>query len=240
VASPAAAQAPDRASGLTAEIAKAPSDPTLYVKRARIYVERGEHEAAIADLEQAAELPGGIGPAAHVHVPLLLRLNRPGEARERAARARAATPDDPVLLLLEAQALESLGRVREAVESYRGFMARQPSPQIEHYFELGRLLTSLGDGKSKRAAIDVYDRGLRALGPVVTLVFPAIELEIELRRWDQALARLASLAPQYANRQDILLSRKAEILRKAGRVRKAQEAEAAARKEREKVPVHVR
>jgi tetratricopeptide (TPR) repeat protein len=236
----AAAAPPDRTADLTAEIAKAPGNPDLYVRRARIYIERAQHEAALADLEQAAELPGGVVPAAHVHAPLLLRLARAKAALEVIARARAVSPDDFGLRIYEAQGLEALGRRREAADVYAKGISTLDAPQVENYFELARLLTALGDRKSKEAALAVLERGITAIGPVVTLVFPAIDLEVGLGRWDAALAHLEYLAPQMAGRPDLLLERKVKILRSAGRAREAKQAERDAEAARASLPPHLR
>lgn len=231
---------PDRTSDLTAEIAKAPGNADLYVRRARIYMEMAQHEAALADLEQAAELPGGVVPAALLHAPLLLRLSRPKEALAVIAGAQKVSPDDFALRTYEAQGLEALGKRREAAAAYTKAMTTLRSPQIENYHELARLLTALGDRKSKEAALEVLERGIANIGPIVTLVYPAIDLEVGLGRWDAALAHLDRLVPQMAARPDLLLEHRAKILHTAGRLREAKQAEQEAAAARAKLPPHLR
>ena len=67
------------------------------------------------------------------------------------------------------------------------------------------------------------DEGLEQLGQPVVLQNLAIEIEIELGRYDNALARLESLSAR-SPRKESWLVRKAELLESAGRSELAREA----------------
>ena len=72
-------------------------------------------------------------------------------------------------------------------------------------------------------ALAGLDRGIERLGPLVSLEFHAIELELERKNFDGALARLDRVAPQYGRRETVL-ERRGEILTAAGRENEARQA----------------
>ena len=79
-----------------------------------------------------------------------------------------------------------------------------------------------------QAALEGIEQGLERLGPAIQLQLRALDLEVELERFDAALARLDSLA-QGARRQESQLARRGAILRSAGRSLEALEAYRSAR-----------
>jgi predicted Zn-dependent protease len=73
------------------------------------------------------------------------------------------------------------------------------------------------------AALGGLDEGIARLGPLVSLEQPAIELELQARRWDQALHRLDRLAAQ-SPRKESFHERRGQILLQAGRRAEARQA----------------
>jgi tetratricopeptide (TPR) repeat protein len=199
---------------LSAQIAKEPGNLQLYLKRAELHRQRGDRDAALADLELAAEMPGGAERAHLAAAEVALQGERPALALDKADQLLALRPDHADGLMLRARSLAALGRTRQAVESYER-AARFLAPSPDQYFECARLLASLGRAQLPRA-LEILDRGIDKLGPIVSLETPAIEYELQLRRFDRALARVDALM-QATPRKDQLLRRRGEILLRAGR-----------------------
>jgi hypothetical protein len=64
--------------------------------------------------------------------------------------------------------------------------------------------------------VDALSVGIERLGPLASLQLPAVDLAIELRRWDDALARIDTLLARNP-RNEAWLARRASILAAAGR-----------------------
>src|ERR1041385_2750456 len=72
----------------------------------------------------------------------------------------------------------------------------------------------------KDDAVRGLDEGIRRMGPLVTLELSAIDLEVQLKRYDAALARVDTVMSRL-QRKESWLVRRAEILKTAGREQEA-------------------
>jgi tetratricopeptide (TPR) repeat protein len=125
--------------------------------------------------------------------------------------------------LIQARAYVALGQVQRAADSYRaaldnlaGFDSR---PMPEWYIEFADTL--MLDGKAQDA-LQVLQQGIDRLGALSVFLVKAAELEVELGLYDSALARIDQLLNQ-AQRKDLWLARRADILSRAGREDEARE-----------------
>ena len=153
---------------------------------------------------------------------MLLESGAPERARPEVERFLAHNVDHPDALLTQAQVLVKLGWGVEAVRFLDRALARHPQPEPDHYLARVDVLVALGDAHLDRA-IRGLDQGMRRLGPVVSLEDRAIELELRLKRFDRALARIKRQG-QVSLRKDLWLARRADILAQAGRPAQARRA----------------
>ncbi len=121
--------------------------------RAVIWYQRGKHDAALAELEQAAALdetlPFDFGPPVTVKPPrellgeLLLERNRPADARRQFELALARTPERALTLFGLARAAAAAGETDRAFRAYEALgtvwhRADADLPEvleIQHYLE---------------------------------------------------------------------------------------------------------
>jgi predicted Zn-dependent protease len=94
-----------------------------------------------------------------------------------------------------------------------------PDPRPDHYLEWARARAPEGP-LAARAALD---EGVRRLGPVVSLMLPALDQEVAAGRLDDALARIDRLAAA-APRADGWATLRGELLARAGRCDEARAA----------------
>jgi tetratricopeptide (TPR) repeat protein len=118
-----------------------------------------------------------------------------------------------------ARCLAKLGRRTEAAAEYTYAISLLSQPNPDVYVERARVLAAAG---RTGEAIRGLDEGLERLGPLVALYDVAIELEVERKNWDDALARLERIAGSSA-RRETWLARRGEILAAAGRPAEARE-----------------
>jgi tetratricopeptide (TPR) repeat protein len=132
----------------------------------------------------------------------------------------ARHPDRAAAYLERARAHEALVARQAAADDWQRALELTPRPTPDDY--LHRMRAQLAAGRNE-AALGGLDEGIARLGPIASLELPAIDLEREARRWDQALARLERLAAQ-AERKETFLDRRGQLLLEAGRREEARRA----------------
>jgi tetratricopeptide (TPR) repeat protein len=214
---PAAAHETPRArlAELSHALSENPGDASLYLLRGEEYRLSGHVAEASADYASAEALGAD---------PQSLALCRAALALDRTDPALAldilAAPDDgaasPQRFRLQGRAYRDMGRFQAAAASFGKALAAAPHPRPGDYRDLAFARRDGGDPEGALAALDA---GIRALGPVASLVSPAVDLEIAQGRPGAALDRLDALAASPAN-----LARRGDILALDGQPLAAQAA----------------
>jgi tetratricopeptide (TPR) repeat protein len=222
---------------LSTAIARAPGRAELRLHRAEMHRLRQDWAAARDDLETARDLGADATRLGLCWAALHLDMGEARRALEPLDRVIEKKPDETALLL-RSRARTGVGDRPGAIADLDRALALSTTPQPESYLERARLLMEGGEA-SWLAALEGLEAGLERLGPVVSLVFPAVDLEEKLGRHDAALARLAMLEPQYDHKSGLLV-RRAEILERAGREMEAQACYTEALAVLEALPSHQR
>ncbi len=190
------------------QIAASPNDASLYFKRGNLHRLHRDFDAAIADLARAREL----APDAAVY-RYLLGLTK-FDAGDFSGALREfdlfleRVPESLDGLTARADSLAAMGRADEAIDGVDRAInvARSPSPDL--YLKRARWQAKQGQTTVARKGLR---DGLRKLGPVVSLLRLANELDVEAGEPELALARLnrlpvsiRSLAPWLVERARIL------------------------------------
>jgi predicted Zn-dependent protease len=210
-------------------IAAMPDQPILRVRRADFHTEHGAWAAAEADLREATRLDHRLPELAPSLARFHFGTGRFGEARRQLDRALDAQPNNAELLVLRARATSRLGDPQTARFDYDRAIALISSPPPELFLERAalplpadRLLTGI-------------DEGLATVGPVIALLERALQLELELGRFDAALARIDAMTASMENKAP-WIRRRGDILLAAGREEEARDAYAAALAELHRLP----
>ena len=204
---------------LNVEITEHPNDADLYVQRGELYRLNREWALAEADFRKAVGLTPD-NPDLDFHLGRLwFEAGRPERARSALDRFVAARPDHVEGLAIRGRILGALGERLAAAADYDRVIARLDPPEPEHYLQRARWLIAEG-GAHADAALRGIDEAIARLGPLVTLITLAIDVESDRGRYDAALARFASLPAVLARRPN-WLARRGDVLRAAGRDREA-------------------
>ena len=204
---------------LNGEIATHPNDADLYVQRSELYRLNRKWALAKIDLERALELTPD-DPDLQFHLGRLwFEVGNPARARSALDRFVAARPDNVESLVIRGRVLGALGQRLAAVADYDRVIARLDPPEPEHYIQRARWLIAEGDTHVD-AALRGIDEAIARLGPLVTLITLAIDVETGRGRYDAALARFASLPAVLAGSPG-WLARRGDVLGAAGRDREA-------------------
>jgi tetratricopeptide (TPR) repeat protein len=228
----------DRVGAASSRIEREPANAAPYLERSVLYREHGDYALALADLEAGARLDPGRREVDLLRGRLHLARGRPDEAVPPLERLLEQSPDDPAANLVLARALAAAGRHLEASERYSRAIDHAPVALPEPYLERARTLLAAGD-EHRDDALRGLDEGMQRLGPVVALAMLAIEIETQGGRVDAALARLDGLAAR-SPRQETWLSRRGEILERAGRREEARASYARVLAELDTLPAHRR
>lgn len=204
---------------LNAEIVEHPNDAELYVQRSDLYRLNREWALAEADLETAVGLTPDDPDLQFYLGRLWFDAGHPARARSALDRFIAARPGHVPGLVIRGRALGALGDRLAAAADYDRVIARLDPPEPEHYLKRARWLVAEG-GVHVDAGLRGIDEAIARLGPLVTLIEFAIDVETGRGRHDAALARFASLPEALAGRPD-WLARRGDVLHAAGRVHEA-------------------
>jgi tetratricopeptide (TPR) repeat protein len=209
---------------VTRRIEATPGDATLFMRRGELHRIHRDWNAAAADYARARALDPKLAAVDLCEGSMLLDAGRHREAKKMMDRFLARVPEHSTGHGVRARALARLGRHLEAAADFTRAieLARDDRPGPDYYLERARALAAAG-APHLPEAIRGLDEGIQRLGRPVTLELLAIELELELERWDSALARVDRIA-EHAARKETWLVRKGEILERASRPALAREA----------------
>ena len=200
---------------LDRKIAREPNNVELLLRRADLHRMHEDWAKAAADYDHIAEIdPDSID----LHIgrgKLLMDQGKLTAARRQLDRALAREPDHVDARITRAQVLARQGKASAAVADYKIAIARSARPEPEYYDEAAKGLASLGD-EGRGEAIALLDEGAARLGDPPQLGLRALEIEVALRRYDAALARIDRLAAGAA-RTETWDERRGDVLRAAGR-----------------------
>lgn len=211
---------------VTRRIARTPEDANLYLMRGELLRLERRWSAAAHDYERAARLDPALPEVEVCRARLDLDRGRPEEARRRmeSVLTRGSRGDDLATriaaLTIQARALERLDRPLEAVACLDTLLDLRSAPSPDQVLWRHRLLVA--EHRLERSLAGL-DEAILRLGPVISLELAALDVEVALGRYPEALARLDRLETQLP--PSVLLTvRRAEILETAGRTRDARAA----------------
>lgn len=203
---------------LTARMAAAPADATLYVRRGELHRIHRDWALAEADYSTAQGLDPDL-PEVTLGLGLLqVDAGKPAEAVVTLNRFLSSRPTHSAGLAARGRAKVELKQFASAADDFTAALEHLGNGpgQPSYYLERARALVAASEENIGRA-LSGLDQGLEQLGQPVTLQLLAIEYELRLQRTDAALARLEKIASQ-SGRKETWHLRRAEILELAGRV----------------------
>jgi tetratricopeptide (TPR) repeat protein len=211
---------------LDAEIAKAPAKAELWLRRGELHHAHGDFDAARADYDKAATLDPTLATVHLARGQLFLQTGALNEAKQSLDRFLEKYPGHAAGLVARARTKRRLRDLPGALADYDQAIAAAREPEPDYYLERAELLAAQG-GEQIERAVRGLDEGLARLGQPVSLLLAAIEIEVADHRYDAALHRIDAMCDR-TPRKELWLSRRGEVLEKAGQPAAAREAYRAA------------
>ncbi len=205
------------------KIKKSPS-AELYVKRGDLYRLDEDYAAALEDFQRAEKLNPKLDTIYLGRGRTLFESGRHKDALPALDHLLGMKPDHPDGRILRARAHAALGENTSALRDYDHVVGTVPSPSPDCFLERSVTLTKLN---RQQDAVRSLDEGISRLGNLPSLQLAALEIEIELKQYDAALARI-DVAMTPLQRKEQWLTRRGEILKTAGRNEESKAAYAAA------------
>lgn len=198
---------------VTAELVREPNRADLLLSRARFHAQHEDWPAAHADLDRAEILAPGLTNTALLRGEVFLMVADFKKAHAAFTQLIAAEPRMPLAHEGLARTLFASGEFALAAQAFGRSVefSEQPAPIL--YNNQSSAFEKAGKPAEALAALDA---GIARIGPLVSLVTPAIEMDIAAKRFDAAIARVDSVLASLP-RKETWLVRRAEILEKAGR-----------------------
>jgi len=216
-----------RIAALTEQIAKDTNNAQLFLQRGELHREHQDWTAATADYDRAARLDPKLVAVEFCRGKMLAESGQLAAARAAFDRYLITTPADGNALLARARLLVKLGQRKPAVADFTraAELLREPPPEC--FME--RAQTLVADGQVDDA-LGGLDEGIKRLGPIITLQLYAIDLDLERKAYDQALARLETILQQASRKENWWMKRgEIELLaERPGEAKKSFEAALAA------------
>lgn len=221
---------------LTRQIQRDPGNAQLHLERGRTALRNGDLHQADLDFDTAESLDR-TDPSVHWHrAELLAQWDEPEACVLSLDRFLSAEPRHVPALLLRARCLAELHRDEEALQDFEAAGAlkrfQSPTPFLDH-----AALLAARDRIPE--AIRVLDEGIHQLGPAITLMVRAVELEENAGQYDAALARLEPLLLASPRKENWLFLQ-GRLHQRAGRESRAARCYTAALAEIDALPEHLR
>lgn len=195
-------------------LATAPNDPKLWYRRGFLNVLHGEWHAALVDLEKADRLAPGQLPTDWLRGQALDAGGQPEAAKAVLDDFISHNPDHGGARTSRARVLIKLNQPEAALTDYRLALKHTPNAEPDLVQEVAEVLISQ---KLTTEASDFLSVHLKRLGNVPSLALKALEIEVALGRFDDALAHLDVLQ-QSAPRPEPWMAKRAALLAQAGRI----------------------
>jgi tetratricopeptide (TPR) repeat protein len=203
-----------RIDAINRELEKNPNDAARIAERGALYALDRRWSDAVADFEDAYELDPKLPGIEHRLANALLEVGEPERTVELLTALIGREPKHLDAHIVRARAYLALGEVDEAIADYSFALANTDRPAPRYYRERAQAIADKGDTD---AAIASLREGMTRLGPVVSLVEPALELEESRGRYEQALALARELtaplrdAPEWRAKRASLLERTGKL-----------------------------
>ncbi len=200
---------------LTAELALRPGDVQLHLNRGERYRSHGDLTNARIDFEAALSNNPACQPA-RLRLALVARnQDRLTEALQLLDRTLAVEGTNLLARAVRADVLVRSGRPADAVPEWDRVIAGSRSPRPDLFLSRARTIL-LADTNAWRQALAGIDEGLRRVGPVPSLQWYALELEEGAGETTAAVRRVDAIM-EGVERNERWLTRRGDILQKAGR-----------------------
>ena len=193
---------------VTKQIDAAPQNAVLFWRRGELYRSHLDWLLAEKDYTRAAQLNPKLAAVELGRAKMFFESGHLDRSRIELDKYLAVQTNDVDGLVTRARVLVKLGQRKLAIADFSRTIERAPQPMTEYFIE--RAQAQVGEGENE-AALQGLNEGVKRFGASMTLQLYAIDLELALKHFDEALSRLETISNQ-SERKEKWLARRGEIL----------------------------
>lgn len=204
---------------VSALIEKEPGNAELFLQRGELHRLHSEFPDAAADFEKADALRPEWAQVRIAKGRLALSSGRFEAAVTEMDQLLPKNAEYPEGWLIRARARARLADHVGAAEDYTEIVRRVEKPEPDIFLERAAALVAAGDDHFAPALAGL-EEGMTKLGNIVTLDLAALDLELKMKRFEQALQRIDRIL-NTSKRRDSWLARRGDVQVQAGRTEEA-------------------
>lgn len=207
----------ERIAALDEQIAQRPATRKLHVKRGELHRLHRDWASALADYRRAHELTEG-GDATDIDFYTGRMWREAGKPERALFHLDVFIDKHPTHVdarINRSRVYAELDQPAAAVDDLHISIRQQQPPSPELYLERARLLIGK-DMEQHEFALQGLDEGIARLGPIISLVQFAIDVQVDCGNYRDALLRIDSL-PEMVRENPSWRGRKADILSAMGK-----------------------
>ena len=197
-----------------------PKNAVLYWRRGELYRLHLDWKLAENDYDRAAQLDPKLVAVDLARGKMWFESGQNDRAKVELDKFLYGQPNQVDALTTRARVLVKLGQRKAAVADFTRAIEHMPRPMPEYFVE--RAQAQADEGETEEALRGLTE-GVKLFGTSMTLQLYAIDLELVLKHFEEALSRL-DLISDRSERKEKWLARRGEILVLAGRPKEAQKA----------------
>lgn len=194
---------------VSALIEKEPGNAELLLQRGELHRLHAEFPEAAADLEKATALRPGWPQVGIAKGRLALSSGKFEAAVAEMDQLLPKNPEYPEAWLIRARARARLADPIGAARDYTEIVRRLEKPEPDVFLERAASLIAAGDDHLP-GALSGLEEGITKLGNLVTLDLAALDLELKMKRFEQALQRIDRIL-NTSKRRDSWLARRGDV-----------------------------
>jgi tetratricopeptide (TPR) repeat protein len=219
----------------TKRIEKDPNNAHYYYNRGESYRKHEEWDLALADLHRAKQLDPTITKVDFSHAKVMYGCKLYHSAKVILDNYIAQKPNLSTPRIIRAKVYVALNKPLLAIKDYNFAFNAIDHRDPDDYLDCARIFVGMGKTHVEKG-IAILDKGMKKLGPLISLRLYCIDLEISIKHYSKALVRLKSILAG-ANRKERWLAQRGDILFQAGQLEKAKSSYLESIKHIEKLPV---
>lgn len=212
----------ERLHAIEHRIEESPGDANLYVRRANLYREQADWEAALADYARAERLSPNLEEIAFHRGLLWLARGDADEACRSLEMFLTMQPRSSAGHAALAEAMRISGSMRKAERAYDLAIRYARNPQPDLFLARARLLLGTKPPELERA-LEGLAQGIETVGPAPALIEASISAQLRAGHPDLALEQVEKL-PQMLQKTPKWLALRGELLVIAGKRDEGEEA----------------
>lgn len=195
-----------------------PDDVQVIMRRGSLYLIDEDPASAVKDFKRAHALDPSIPEVHFLMGKALLGAGDYKGAIEALNQHLEKHPQDPQGYIVRGRVWAKVEDPRQSADDFSSALSFMKQPSPDYFIERARVLATKPAFMAE--AVEGLDSGIQKLGPLVTLVLTAVELEVAQQQFDAALVRMDRLL-ELSERNESWKIRKADILLEAGRTEEA-------------------